>query len=224
MVMLRFDLHVHTDYSRDGLSSVEDVLRAAAAKGLDGVAITDHNTTAGARRALEAASRTAPGLIVIPGIEVSTRSGHLIVLGVTEDIRPGMAVEATIAEARKLGGLVVVPHPYNRPRHGMPIPSGADAAETYNSRYILGIHNRRASRAARARGLPAVAGSDAHQAALVGSAITLIQSERNAEAVLEAIRQGRTALDVRRTPLPTYAAQMANGWSRKIRAYLNKKK
>jgi len=217
MVMLRFDLHVHTNYSRDGMNTVEEVLRAAAAAGLDGVAITDHNTTAGGRYALEVVDRVAPGLVVIPGEEVSTRSGHLIVLGITEDIPPGLTVQETIKEAKRLGGTIVVPHPYNRPRHGMAIPKEADAVEIFNSRYILGMHNRIARRNARSRGLPEVAGSDAHQASLVGTAITLIKADKNANDVLEAIKRGKTSIDAKKTPIRAYASQMANGWGKKLR-------
>ncbi|AFC98889.1 putative metal-dependent phosphoesterases (PHP family) [Methanocella conradii HZ254] len=223
--MLRFDLHVHTSYSQDGLSSVEEVLKAAAAAGLDGVAITDHDTTAGAIHALEIVDRIAPGLLVIPGIEVSTRSGHLIVLGVTRDIPARMSVQETIKEAKRLGGTIVVPHPYNRPRHGMPIPEGADAAEVYNSRHILGLHNRIALRRARDLGLPGVAGSDAHQASLVGSAITLIKADKTVNSVLESIKQGKTSIDVEKTPLHIYAFQMANGWMKKLKAiFIHKNK
>jgi predicted metal-dependent phosphoesterase TrpH len=217
MVMLRFDLHVHTNYSKDGQSSVEDVLRAAAAVGLDGVAITDHNTATGARYALEVVDRVAPGLLVIPGEEVSTKSGHLIVLGITQNISPGMTVDDTIKEARRLGGIVVVPHPYNKPRHGMAIPKDADAVEVYNSRFILGMHNRRAATKARARMLPEVSGSDAHHASLVGSAITLISADKTIKDVLEAIKQGKTSIDVKKTPLYIYALQMANGWAKKLK-------
>lgn len=216
--MLRFDLHVHTNYSKDGMSSVENVLRAAAAVGLDGIAITDHDTTAGARYALDVVNNVAPGLLVIPGEEVTTRSGHLIVLGITRDIPGGMSVGDTIKEARKQGGIVVVPHPYNRPRHGMPIIKGADAAEVYNSRYVLGMHNRKATQKARALGLPEVAGSDAHQASLVGSAITLINANKNSKDVLEAIKQGKTSIDVKKTPVYLYALQMANGWVKKLKS------
>lgn len=221
--MLRFDLHVHTNYSKDGMSSVEKVLRAAAARGLDGIAITDHDTTAGARYALDVVNRVAPGLLVIPGEEVTTRSGHLIVLGITRDIPGGLSVGATIKEARKLGGIVVVPHPYNRPRHGMPIPEGADAAEVYNSRYILGMHNRMATRHARELGVPEVAGSDAHQASLVGNAITLINANKNMKDVLEAISQGKTSIDVKKTPLYLYALQMANGWIKRLKSVFIRK-
>jgi predicted metal-dependent phosphoesterase TrpH len=219
MVMLRFDLHVHSDYSSDGQSTVEDILRAAAAKGLDGVAITDHNTNEGARHALQVAEKVAPGLLVIPGEEVSTRSGHLIVLGITQDIPKGMPVEETIAEAKRLGGLVIVPHPYNRPRHGMPIPAGADAAEVYNSRFIIGLHNRRAKRKARNLRLPEVAGSDSHQASMVGSAVTCVDSEKDLKGVLEAIRQGKTSIIVKKTPLYIYARQMLHGWIKKIKKF-----
>jgi predicted metal-dependent phosphoesterase TrpH len=223
MLMLRFDLHVHTDYSKDGMSSVEKILQAAVSRKLDGIAITDHDTTAGARYALEVVDKVAPGLLVIPGEEVTTRSGHLIVLGITRDIPGGMSVGDTIEEARKLGGIVIVPHPYNRPRHGMPIPKGADAAEVYNSRYILGMHNRRATQRARKLGLPGVAGSDAHQASLVGNAITLINANKNLKDVLEAITQGRTSIDVKKTPLYLYALQMANGWVKRLRSIFIRK-
>jgi predicted metal-dependent phosphoesterase TrpH len=216
MLMLRFDLHVHTDYSKDGTSSVENVLRAAAARGLDGIAITDHDTTAGARHALEIVKNVAPGLLVIPGEEVATRSGHLIVLGITQDIPGGMSVEDTIKEARKLGGIVVVPHPYNRPRHGMRIPEGADAAEVYNSRHILGIHNRKATKKARELGLPGVAGSDAHHDSMVGNAITLINANKNIKEVLEAIKQGKTSIDVKKTPVYLYALQISSGWAKRL--------
>jgi hypothetical protein len=223
MLMLRFDLHVHTNYSKDGMSSVENILKTAAARGLDGIAITDHDTTAGAMYALDVVDDVAPGLLVIPGEEVTTRSGHLIVLGITRDIPGGMSVRDTIKEARKLGGIVVVPHPYNRPRHGMPIPKGADAAEVYNSRYILGMHNRRATQKARALGLPEVAGSDAHQASMVGNAITLINANKNIKEVLEAITQGKTSIDVKKTPVYLYALQMANGWVKRLKSVFIRK-
>lgn len=215
--MLRFDLHVHTNSSSDGQSTVEEILRAAAAAGLDGVAITDHNTTEGARRALEAVDRVAPGLLVIPGEEVSTRSGHLIVLGITQDIPKGMSVEDTVKAAKALGGTIVVPHPYNRPRHGISIPKGADAVEVYNSRYIFGVHNRIAKRKAGKLGLPEVAGSDAHHASLVGSAVTYINANKDLKDVLDAIKQGKTSIVVKKTPLFIYAGQMVNGWIKRLK-------
>ncbi len=105
----------------------------------------------------------------------------------------------------------------------MPIPEGADAAEVYNSRYILGMHNRMAMRNARARKLPEVSGSDAHQASLVGNAITLIKAKKTLPDVLNAIKSGKTGIDVRKTPLYIYAFQMANGWAKKLKAFFIQK-
>lgn len=222
--MLRFDLHVHTNYSADGLSTVEEILKAAEAAGLDGVAITDHNTTAGARHALEVA-RSMPGILVIPGEEVTTSAGHLIVLGITQDLTRGMSVEDTIKEAKKLGGIIVVPHPYNLPRHGMPIPAGADAVEVYNSRFVFGYHNRKAKQKARKLALPEVSGSDAHIASLVGSAVTCIESKKDLKDVLAAIKNGKTSIVVKKTPLPIYARQMVNGWIKRLRSvFIHKRK
>lgn len=217
--MLRFDLHVHTNYSKDGQSSVEEILKAAKAKGLDGVAITDHDTTAGAKYALEICDRVAPGLLVIPGEEISTRSGHLIVLGIINDIPRGMSVSDTVKMGHDMGGTIIVPHPYNRPRHGMSIPKGADAVEAYNSRFIFGVHNRLAKSRSKRLGLPTVAGSDAHTEKFVGTAVTIVDTDdRSVPAVLRAIREGKTRAIVKKTPLYVYAAQICKGWVKKARA------
>jgi predicted metal-dependent phosphoesterase TrpH len=220
--MLRFDLHVHSDYSPDGHSTVEDILRAAQRKGLDGVAITDHDTTAGAIHALEIAGQVAPGLLVIPGQEVSTKAGHLIVLGITMQIPKGLSAKDTIAMAHELGGTVIVPHPDQRTRHGMRIPHGADAVEIYNSRYILGYHNFVTARKVGKRKMPAVAGSDAHVASMVGQAVTVVMAPRDVPAVLKAIRDGKTRIDVRRTPVRVYLSQLGHGWARRAKSIISK--
>ena len=220
--MLRFDLHVHTDYSPDGHSTVEEILMAAQRKGLDGVAITDHDTTAGAIRALEIADQVAPGLLVIPGQEISTKAGHLIVLGVTMEIPKGLPVKDTIAMAHELGGTVVVPHPDQHTRHGMRIPRGADAVEVYNSRYIFGYHNFMTSRKVGKRKMPAVAGSDAHVASMVGQAVTEVMAPRDVPAVLKAIREGKTRIDVRKTPMRVYLSQLGHGWARRAKSIISK--
>ena len=137
--MLTCDLHVHSNFSKDGESSVEEILRQAEAVGLDAIAMTDHDCVDGAKKALTIKT----SVLVIPGIEVSTLQGHLLVLGVTEIIPAGLDVRETVRIARRLGALVILPHPYHMWRHGVArrirvAMTIVDAVEAFNSRYIVG--------------------------------------------------------------------------------------
>ncbi|MCQ2356800.1 MAG: PHP domain-containing protein, partial [Methanocorpusculum sp.] len=201
MVLLKCDLHVHTNASRDGESSVEAVLAAAA--GLDAVAITDHDTTEGSICALAAQN---PGILIIPGIEVSTKQGHLLVLGTTQVFTPKQDVLTTIAEAKALGAVTIVPHPFHRWRHGVGLRCkeallAADAVEALNSRYIIGTANQKAAKMAKKYGRPVTAGSDAHNCKFVGFGVTEIEAEgRSVAAILDAIRAGRVSCTCKKTP------------------------
>jgi predicted metal-dependent phosphoesterase TrpH len=113
--MLACDLHVHTNFSKDGESSVEEILRRAEEAGLDAIAITDHDSVDGVKKAL--ACNTT--VLIIPGIEVTTKQGHLIVLGVTDLIPAGLDVIVTVEIARRMGALAILPHPYHVWRHGV---------------------------------------------------------------------------------------------------------
>ena len=216
--MLTCDLHVHTCFSKDGESSVEEILKRAEEVGLDAIAITDHDTVDGARRAL--ACRTS--VLVIPGIEVSTKQGHLLVLGVTEVIPAGLDVNTTAEIARRMGGLLILPHPYHRWRHGVALRRKAgmaivDAVEAFNSRYIVGSANRKAAKIARRMGKPCVGGSDAHNAKFVGFGRTFVDAEPNVASILQAIRDGKVMSGGKKTPLRTYTRQsLSNTW-RKIK-------
>ena len=103
------DLHVHTNASADGHCPVEKVLERAKAAGLDAVAVTDHDTTVSALKALSLESE----VIVIPGIEVSTKDGHVLILGTTKEYEAGKPADETIAEAHADGCVTVIPHPYH---------------------------------------------------------------------------------------------------------------
>jgi predicted metal-dependent phosphoesterase TrpH len=206
--MLICDLHVHTNFSKDGESSVEDILKKAEEVGLDVIAITDHDTVDGAKKALSCST----SVLVIPGTEVSTKQGHLIVLGVTEIIPSGLDVVDTVEIARKLGGLLILPHPYHVWRHGVARRKKAgmavvDAIETFNSRFIVGSANRKAARMAMKLGKPCVAGR------------TFIDAERDIPSILAAIRAGNVSCGGRQTPLRTYTHQSLNNTWRKIKRF-----
>lgn len=203
--MLKADLHVHSVGSYDGSASVDEILDAAVDAGLDAVAITDHDEI---EESLEAADRAGDrGLVGVPGVEVSTADGHLLALGVDERPSAGEPVGETVERVRELGGAAVVPHPFQRTRHGVGAVEDVDAVETYNSRLFTGLANRRARRFARKNGLPELAGSDAHIAEMVGRAYTVIDSEPDADALVEAIKQGRTETHGKRTPWTLSARQ-----------------
>lgn len=220
--MLSTDLHIHTSSSKDGESTVLQVLRAASAAGLDAIAITDHDTMDGYYIAREIES----DVLLIPGVEVSTREGHLIALGVEEAPGPGGSILDTIAAVRDQGGVTILPHPFHRYRHGAALKCReafyeVDAIEVFNSRYVIPHANHQAFRLARKMGKPTVAGSDAHNARFVGYGITRVDAEKNVPSILQAIREGRTVPEGRKTPIRVYTKQsLKNSWrkiSRKVR-------
>ena len=216
--MLTCDLHVHTNFSKDGESSVEEILKRAEEVGLDAIAITDHDSVDGVKKALLCDTT----VLIIPGIEVSTKQGHLIVLGVTDLIPAGLDVIVTVEIARRMGAIAVLPHPYHVWRHGVARRKKAgmdvvDAVEVFNSRYIVGSANTKAARIAKRLGKPCVGGSDAHNARFVGFGRTFVDAEKNVPAILDAIRAGKVSCGGKKTPLRTYTRQSINNTWKKIK-------
>jgi predicted metal-dependent phosphoesterase TrpH len=219
---LAIDLHVHSEGSYDARTPVTALLEHASETGLDGVVVTDHDAI---DQSLEAAA-LAPtyGLIGIPGVEISTAHGHLLAIGVERLPEPHRPFDETIARIRKLGGVAVVPHPFQRSRHGVRKRRlervDPDAIEVYNPWLFTGYENRRAKRYARTRSYPQVAGSDAHLARMVGRAYTEITTEKPvarvaAEDVVEALAAGATAIHGRRQPILRSARHYLTGATRK---------
>jgi len=168
------DLHMHTRWSHDCSTGVEELLDHAEAEGLGAIAVTDHNAFGGA---LEAMTLSAGrDLVVIPGEEVKTKGqGEVIGLFLQEEIPRGMSFEDTLTAIREQGGLVYLPHPFDR-RHAIPDPktlhrhlAEIDVLEVYNARLLLETYNDEALRFARKYGLLAGAGSDAHVLQGVGT-------------------------------------------------------
>lgn len=205
--MLRSDLHIHSEASYDSSTPVAEILETAVERGLDVIAVTDHDEIHGS---LEATDRAFEyDLVAVPGVEVSTADGHLLSLGVTEKPPAGEPVEKSIERVRNQGGVAVIPHPFQYLRHGVGRVQDCDAVEIYNSRLFTGFANWRARRFARANDLPELGGSDAHIAPMVGQAYTEIDAERDVDSVLEAIREGNTEVHGKRTPLLRTLRQFA---------------
>lgn len=220
--MLSVELHVHSSLSYDGRDSVDLILEQAEAIGLDAVAVTDHDEIDASLEAAERASEY--GLVGIPGIEISSKAGHILGLGVEEAIPPGLSYEETLEEIWSQGGLAVIPHPFQESRHGVMARvtrdqlAKGDAIEVYNSRLFTGRANRQAERFAGTRDLPMTAGSDAHISEMVGQAVTRVDAdERSVDAILEAIREGKTSVEGKRTPWHISFRQFGGGVTRRIR-------
>jgi hypothetical protein len=172
--LIEVDLHMHTDHSHDCATPVETLLRAAEDAGLDAIAVTDHNEISGALAARDAAA--ANGVKVIVGEEVKTAGqGEVIGLFLEEKIERGLTLAQTIAEIRRQGGLVYIPHPFDR-MHAVPdyehlldVVEEIDAIEVFNARVAIASFNDEAARFAAKYRIAAGAGSDSHVAQGLGS-------------------------------------------------------
>jgi predicted metal-dependent phosphoesterase TrpH len=187
------DLHCHSRASFDCLTAPKALVQAAAERGLTHLAITDHDRIDGA---LEARRLAPAGLTVIVGEEVRTRDGDLICLFLDSAIPPGLSASETIAAACDQGGLVGIPHPFDRLRGSLmrdaqmeALGSSVDWIETHNAR-LIGRGNERAAEYARAIGLPGVAVSDAHSILEVGVAYTSLDGDPSTPAGLLAALAG----------------------------------
>jgi len=200
------DLHCHTRGSFDSLSAPKDVVKAAASRGLTHLAITDHDRI---DAALEARDLAPPGLMIIVGEEVKTRDGDMICTFLERAIPPGLSAVETIAAAREQGGLVGLPHPFDRLRGSIlrdpsmaHVVDAVDWVETHNAR-LVGKGNEQALEFARERGLPGVAVSDAHSIMEVGVAFSVLEGDPSTPAGLLAalppvdIVPGRATMFVR---------------------------
>lgn len=223
-ITLSVDPHVHSDGSYDGHEPVELILEHAADIGLDSVVITDHDVIDESLRAAKLAPRY--GLIGIPGVEVSTAHGHLLALGVDELPFSGKPFYETVEAVREMGGVAVVPHPFQRSRHGVRKRRirDCDAVEVYNSMLFTGYRNRRARAFAKRNDYPKLGASDAHYLPNVGRAYTEIEietargtsrSDITCETVIEALADGATSIRGKRTPIHKSTKQYAKGAVRK---------
>src|SRR4029077_19504942 len=180
------DLHTHTFFSGDGVSSPEENIAAAREKGLHGFAITDHNTCDAITYLLEKGlmredGRPVDDFLIIPGVEVTTAEGHLLCIGATLPYLKGKPAREVCEMIHAAGGLAIPPHPYDLFRAGIRFSTletlPIDALEVFNAATTLRRYNRYAFKYAQERGLPMTAASDAHHAAAVGTAYTILNTD-----------------------------------------------
>jgi len=199
--LIDVDLHMHTDHSHDCATPVEVLLATAHTQGLGTIAVTDHNEISGALEASEQASEA--GVKVIVGEEVKTAGqGEVIGLFIHEKIPARLSLEETVAEIKRQGGLVYVPHPFDRMHsvpdyeHLLPILDDVDAIEVFNPRVAITEFNDEAVRFAAKYRIPAGAGSDAHVPQGLGSVRIRMRDFDGPEEFLESLRDA----DIVRNP------------------------
>ncbi len=188
------DLHMHTDHSHDCATPVEVLLATAREQGLGAIAVTDHNEVSGAFEARDKAAEF--GIKVIVAEEVKTADqGEVIGLFIEQKIARGMTLAETVAEIKRQGGLVYVPHPFDR-MHSVPdyehlltIVDEIDAIEVYNPRVAIGSFNEEAARFAAKYRILAGAGSDSHVAQGLGSVRVRMADFDGPEEFIEALRE-----------------------------------
>lgn len=188
---LKLDLHVHTLYSTDAGTTPKEVIAYSKKRGLDGVAITDHDTLKGALRLTNQEE-----VIVIPGIEVTTLNGHVLALNVHEEIPPKMTLPETIRRIHKLGGIAVAAHPkiiYKGIGQQITPHLEFDAIEVINSSAFPFFFSTYQSRkVALQLGLPQIAGSDAHYPSEIGLAYTIVDADSEVDEIVHTIKKGAT--------------------------------
>lgn len=192
-MLLRADLHSHTSYSRDGLTAPEEYIRRCIRNGVNCVAITDHNTIEGAL----VVQRLAPFKVIV-GEEINTSEGEIIGLFLRERIPRGLTPEATIAAIRDQGGIVIVPHPFDRFRRSVirretlyRILPLVDVIEGFNARNLLQSANFQAMRLARQEGKVMSCATDAHAPLEVARSYIEMPDFAGPSDFLAALAQGR---------------------------------
>jgi len=207
--LIDVDLHMHTDHSNDCATPVDVLLATAREQGLGAIAVTDHNEVSGA---LDARAKAAEyGVKVIVAEEIKTAAqGEVIGLFIEDKIARGMSLEETIAEIKRQGGLVYVPHPFDR-MHSVPdyehllaVVEDVDAIEVFNPRIAIPAYNEEAVRFARKYRIVCGAGSDSHVAQGLGSVRIRMRDFEGPEEFLASLADA----DIAGRPSSLYYAQV----------------
>ena len=193
--MLKMDSHIHSEYSPDSNSKIDDILKIAKMKSIDVIAISDHNTVDGTCEVLKKTRNT--DILAIPSIEISSTQGHILGFGCEENVPRDLSPQDTIDKIHDLGGLAIIPHPFCFYRHGLLYKSDykdlkIDAIETKNARFIVGYCNSKAKKLSKKENLPALGASDAHYYKFVGDCFSMVDAEKDIDSILKSIKNNKT--------------------------------
>ena len=182
---MKYDLHIHSKYSSDGVINPEKIVKVAQKRGFSGIAVTDHDTIKGG---LEAKKYENDDFKVIVGSEVMTKKGEIIGLFLSEEIK-SFDFHEVIDEIRAQNGLIVVPHPFDEWRYSASLKQDeyklVDGIEIFNSRCVHDKYNQKATKFAKTNHLGTTGGSDAHFTNEIGNAGIIIETEDIRSAILK---------------------------------------
>lgn len=210
--MLKLDLHIHSQYSEDGVGSPKEIIKILKKKGLNGMAITDHNNIEGSLNSIKVAPRD---FIVIPGVEISTLDGHIIALNVKENIQRELSVEETIDKINDLGGTPIVPHLFRnlsgiKKNKFKKIRTKISAIEVFNSCSVPQT-NLKTVKLAREFNLGGTGGSDSHEPIYVGDGYTIVNStDSSIDSIISEINKKKTWGEGKVLPLDYRSDRMVN--------------
>lgn len=210
--MIKADLHVHTEYSPDCNTPLARIIDRCRETGIDCLAISDHNTIEGALKM----QKDAPFLVIVAE-EVLTPHGEIMGMFLKENIPAGLSVAETISRIKAQGGLVAIPHPFDKFRQsaldseitrGLAEQGEIDIIEVFNSRTPLYRSSAKAERFAKKYGIPGSAGSDAHTLQAIGNAYVEMPEFNGREDFLSALAGG-TVFGHRTNPLVHISSVLA---------------
>ena len=186
---LKIDLHVHTFYSSDSTISPKELVLWAKKRGLDAVAVTDHDVFEGALRL-----STNKDFMILAGIEVNTCCGHVLGIGIQETIPSKLDLDTTIERIHEAGGIAIAAHPtaIHRGKLRKHATAGFDAVEVINaSSFPFRFSNYMNHRIAQRLNLPETGGTDAHTVFEIGMAYSLVDAQLEKDEIILAIKKGK---------------------------------
>lgn len=218
MPLIRAELHCHTLASKDSLTSIESLLAECQRKGIDRLAITDHNRISAA----VLAQQVDPGRVIV-GEEIMTHKGELLAFFVREEVPKGLPPFEAIQRLRQQGAFISVSHPFDHTRNGawalpdlLEIAPLVDAIETFNSRCLGEEPNLAAHKFAAEHALAGTSGSDAHILWEVGRAILVLPDFHNADELREVLPMARSEGQL--SPFWVHFASTASRWIKQWRS------